>query len=124
MASQRSCHFIQEVFYDKYKMHSEDAQNSNLNSYISDNTDFDSEYVDEESNSTHSNSEEPLFNELLLLTDQSNILLAKITLLHMKGEDKKLYNSEPLLNLLRHFLSITIDDEIFTSKFEKLKDIY
>ncbi|EDN05446.1 predicted protein [Histoplasma mississippiense (nom. inval.)] len=59
-----------------------------------------------------------------------NILLAKVTLLHTKGEDKKLktfiisHNPEPLLDLLGHFLSMAIDDEIFAPEFEKLEDIY
>ncbi|KKZ63888.1 hypothetical protein EMCG_01841 [[Emmonsia] crescens] len=56
----------------------------------------------------------------------------KVTLLHTKGEDKKprvktfviSHNPEPLLDLLRHLLSLAIDDEIFTPEFEKLEYIY
>lgn len=131
-----------------------DAQDSDLDCHMSDNTDFDSGYVDEESNSPHSNSGEPIFGECMRETDadtessvesvesgstscmstdndiselgrfidnvtddeydagpeetgalvwrhiefhiirsplagRPNILLAKVTLLHTKGEDKK-----------------------------------
>ncbi|EDN05685.1 predicted protein [Histoplasma mississippiense (nom. inval.)] len=66
------------------------------------------------------------------LAGRPNILLAKVTLLHTKGEDKKprvktfviSHNPEPLLDLLGHFLSMAIDDEIFAPEFKKLEDIY
>ncbi|QSS56097.1 hypothetical protein I7I53_04204 [Histoplasma capsulatum var. duboisii H88] len=197
MAPRRSCRSAREVSYGKYGMRGEDAQDSDLDSHMSDDTVFDSGYVDEESDSTHSNSREPLFGELLRENDtdtelsvesvesgstsgmspdndiseldrfiddvtddeydagpeetgalvwrhiefhiirsplagRPNILLAKVTLLHTKGEDKKprvktfviSHNPEPLLDLLGHFLSIAIDDKIFTPEFEKLEDIY
>ncbi|KAL2377056.1 hypothetical protein RJZ90_007043 [Blastomyces dermatitidis] len=180
-------------------MRSEDimynALNSNLDSHMSNDTDFDSGYVDAESDSTGSNSGESLFSELVRENDtdtessvesvkssytsdmstdndiseldcfienvtddeydagpeetealvwwhiefhiiqsplagRPNILLAKVTLLHMKSEDKKLktfvisHNPEPLLDLLGHLLSMAIDDEIFAPEFKKLEDIY
>ncbi|KKZ65786.1 hypothetical protein EMCG_08406 [[Emmonsia] crescens] len=166
-------------------MRSEDimynALDSNPDSHMSNDTDFDSEYVDAESDSTSSNSRESLFSKLVRenntntkssveslksgytsdmstdndiseldhfienmtddnefhiiqspLTGQPNILLTKVTLLHTKSEDKKprvktfiiSHNLEPLLNLLRHLLSMTIDDEIFAPEFKKLEDIY
>ncbi|EDN05085.1 predicted protein [Histoplasma mississippiense (nom. inval.)] len=168
---------------------------SEKHNHMSNDTDFDSGYVDEESDSTSGSSEESLFGELVRENDtdtessaesvesgctsdtsadndlselgrfiedmtddeydagpektgaivwwhisfhiirspvagRPNILLAKVTLLHTKGEDKKLktfiisHNPEPLLDLLRHLLSMAIDDEIFAPEFEKLEDIY
>ncbi|KAG5296486.1 hypothetical protein I7I50_09670 [Histoplasma capsulatum G186AR] len=201
MAPRRSCRSAGELSYSKYRMRGEDivydAQDSDLDCHMSDNTDFDSGYVDEESNSPHSNSGEPIFGECMRETDadtessvesvesgstscmstdndiselgrfidnvtddeydagpeetgalvwrhiefhiirsplagRPNILLAKVTLLHTKGEDKKprvktfviSHNPEPLLDLLGHFLSMAINDEIFAPEFEKLEDIY
>ncbi|KAL2359144.1 hypothetical protein RJZ56_008021 [Blastomyces dermatitidis] len=174
-----------------------DAQNSDLDSHEGNDTDFNSGYVDEESDSSRSNSCEPIFSEPVRENDtdtessmgsvesgstsgisagndlseldrfiddvtddkydaspektealvwqhiefhiiqsplagQSNILLAKVTLLHTKGEDKKprvktfviSHNPELLLDLLGHLLSMAIHDKIFTPKFKKLEDIY
>ncbi|EGC45023.1 conserved hypothetical protein [Histoplasma capsulatum var. duboisii H88] len=55
-----------------------------------------------------------------------NILLAKVTLLHTKGEDNKprVHSPEPILDLLSHILSLAIDDEIFVADFPRFEDIY
>ncbi|KMP02012.1 hypothetical protein CIRG_02151 [Coccidioides immitis RMSCC 2394] len=61
-----------------------------------------------------------------------NILLAKVTLLHTKGEDNKprvktfviSHSPEPILDLLSHILSLAIDDEIFVADFPRFEDIY
>ncbi|OJD21511.1 hypothetical protein ACJ73_07150 [Blastomyces percursus] len=155
---------------------------SDLDSPGGNGTDFDSGYVDEESDSSRSNCCEPTFSELVRENDtdtessmgsvesgstgddvtddeydagpeetgtlvwrhiefhiiasplagRPNILLAKVTLLHTKGEDKKprvktfviSHNPEPLLDLLGHLLSMAIHDEIFAPEFKKLEDIY
>ncbi|OJD10414.1 hypothetical protein ACJ73_09803, partial [Blastomyces percursus] len=201
-APRRSCRSArEEPSCGKYGMRGEDVMcdplDSDLDSHMSNDTDFDSGYVDEESDSTGSNSGEPLFGELVRENDtdtessvesvesgstgdvstdndirelvrfiedvtddeydagpeetgaivwrhigfhiirspvagRPNILLAKVTLLHTKGEDKKprvksfviSHNPEPLLDLLGHLLSMAIDDEIFAPEFEKLEDIY
>ncbi|OAT05240.1 hypothetical protein BDBG_16449 [Blastomyces gilchristii SLH14081] len=198
----RSCRSAREgASCSKYGMPGEDimfdAQDSDLDSHGGNDTDFDSGYVDEESDSSRSNSCEPIFSEPVQENDtdtkssmgsvksgstsgisagndlseldrfiddvtdneydagpeetgalvwqyiefhiiqsplagRPNILLAKVTLLHTKGEDKKprvktfviSHNPEPLLDLLRHLLFMAIHDEIFAPEFKKLEDIY
>ncbi|OJD24573.1 hypothetical protein ACJ73_04067 [Blastomyces percursus] len=202
MAPRRSCRSAREgASCSKYVMRGEDimfdAQDSDLDSPGGNDTDFDSGYVDEESDSSRSNSCEPIFSEPVRENDtdtessmgsvesgstsgmssgndlseldrfiddvtddeydagpeetgalvwrhiefhiirsplagRPNILLAKVTLLRTKGEDKKPRvktfvisdNPEPLLDLLGHLLSMAIHDEIFAPEFKKLEDIY
>ncbi|EER36672.1 conserved hypothetical protein [Histoplasma capsulatum H143] len=63
---------------------------------------------------------------------QPNILLAKLSILHTKGEDGKprvkrftiSHHPEPLFDLLGQLLSMALYDRIFAADFKSLDDIY
>ncbi|WEW55056.1 hypothetical protein PRK78_000484 [Emydomyces testavorans] len=63
---------------------------------------------------------------------QPNMLLAKVTLIHTKDEDKKLWikifvtvhNCEPIFDLLGNLVIMALEDEVFAAKFKCLENIY
>ncbi|EDN09494.1 predicted protein [Histoplasma mississippiense (nom. inval.)] len=152
MAPRKSCRSArEEASCGKYGMRGEDVLydplDSDMDSHMSNDTDFDSGYVDEESDSTSGSSEEPLFGELVRENDTDtessaesvesgctsdtsadNDLSELGRFIEDVTDDEKTFvishNPEPLLDLLGHLLSMAIDDEIFAPKFEKLEDIY
>ncbi|EDN03883.1 predicted protein [Histoplasma mississippiense (nom. inval.)] len=151
MAPRKSCRSArEEASCGKYGMRGEDVMydplDSDMDSHMSNDTDSDSGYVDEESDSTSGSSEEPLFGELVRENDTDTESSAESVesgctsdtsadndiseldrFIEDVTDDEKTFishNPEPLLDLLGHFLSMAIDDEIFAPEFEKLEDIY
>ncbi|OJD12900.1 hypothetical protein ACJ73_09278 [Blastomyces percursus] len=63
---------------------------------------------------------------------QPNILLAKLSILHTKGEDNKprvkrfviTHHPEPMLDLMGQLLALAIKDNIFAADFKSLDNIY